>query len=173
MFGRHILGMLLVTLPIGMAHAIPVTMNFTATDVTCVFCSLTAPYDQVSGQFIWDASSVNSNINSLTAVSLTVDGYEYTLGELDFVSNDVEDLIYGTVDGRGVTLLDNDFFISWDKNTLTPFIFIFASTNITGQAWASDTFTEFTITAASVPEPATLVLMGVGLAALGFMRRQT
>ena len=78
-------------------------------------------------------------------------------------------LIFGLLNGPGIRVFTNDFFMSWNETTLIPFDFNYATT-ATGPAggiFRSATFTQFSVTAAeAVPEPGSLALLAAGVAAL-------
>ena len=132
-------------------HAIPITVTFTATDFVPLFGSSPAPDDPVSGAMTYDAASINSPINSLTAISLTISGHTFTLAEVGFLDLGLGiEEIGGLIDGvNGSGNSENDFLIIWDTST----------------------FTRFSVTPSAVPEPNTLALLALGFLGILAARR--
>ena len=158
---------LLTATPFGIAHAVTVQLDFEAAGFA--FGPITgapAPVDPVSGSVLYEAASTVSSIDSLTAISLTIDTYTYSLDEVGFTTE-------GTSNprqciGGNVTAIcntggaSNDFRIRWDQDTLNPIDFAYSMG--TGDTWATTSFTSFTI--AAVPIPPALLLFGSGLLGL-------
>ena len=152
------------------AHAMPITVSFTATGFVPSLGSNPAPVDPVSGTIVWDAASVNSPINSLTSISLLIDGHTYSLGEIGFENFTTVVFIGGLVSGiNSVVPATDDFFFEWDFATLTPFMFIYASSLHFPPVWSSNTFPQVTVT--TTPEPTTLALLTLGLLGMAAARR--
>lgn len=152
------------------AHAMLITVSFTANNFVPNTGSTPAPVDPVSGTIVWDAASVNSPINSLTSISLVIDGHTYSLGEIGFenFTNDV--FIGGLLNGiRALAPGTDDFFFFWHFATPTPFEFLYASSVHTQTVWISNTFPQVTVT--TTPEPTTLALLTLGLLGLAAARR--
>jgi len=147
------------------AHANPFTVTFTATDFVPLFPSSPVPDDPVSGTMIYDAASINSPIDSLTAISLTISGHTYTLAEVGFLDLGLGfEEIGGLIDGvNGSGSNENDFLIIWDTSSLVPLLFLYATLDSTG-IYDTSNFTQFSITA--VPEPNTLALVALGFLGL-------
>jgi hypothetical protein len=163
---------LLSVCPLTPAGAIPITVSFTAVSFIELEEASVAPMDPVTGSIVYDAASTTSNINSLTSINLTITGHTYLLSEVGFTSPaGSNQLIFGLLNGPGIRVFTNDFFMSWNETTLIPFDFNYATT-ATGPAggiFRSATFTQFSVTAASsaaVPEPGSLALLAAGVAAL-------
>lgn len=172
MFKRLPITLALCALPLGVAHAVPVTMQFTATGFP-VPGGNAAPTDPVTGTFVWEAASATAPIVSLSSINLTLNGHAFTLGEVDFLSDSSFSVIGGTSSGAGgVSTATDDFYITWNTATLVPSLFTYASASLRG-IWQSSNFTSFSITSAAVPEPATLGLLTLGLLGMGIKRRRT
>lgn len=164
------------------AHAIPVTVSFTASGFTSEGGGLPAPTDPVVGSIVYDAASITSNINSLTSANLTIAGHTYTVGELSFANSSPPSSPFaaiGTPNGGVCCAATNGadtFFVEWIQASLVPLVFIYATASVPGDIWTSSNFTQFSITAAAVPEPSSLcLLLGSAIVlgiALGWKSRQ-
>ena len=154
------------------ANAVPITLDFTVSGFG-VSNGNAAPTDPVSGTIVYDAAGLGATINSLTSISLTLNGYVYSLSEIDFQSpfGGNTDIIYGSLSGTGISNLTNDFWIRFDRVAATGFDFAYASASLSG-IWTSMSFTSFSLRAATVPEPGTLSLLGVGLLGFAMLRRR-
>jgi len=153
------------------AHANPFSLTFTATDFVPVFPSTPAPNDPVSGALTYDAASMNSPVDSLTAISLTIGAHTYSLAEVGFLDSgfgiaEIGGLIDG-VNGSGGN--ENDFLIIWDTASLAPLLFQYATLESDG-VYNASSFSQFHV--AAVPEPNTLVLAALGFLALLAGRRR-
>jgi len=160
--------------PFGQAFAIPITVDFTVSGFPSSV-GIPAPTDPVSGSIVYDALSETADIDSLTSISLSIAGHNYALSEIDFISPwSGNQLIYGKVSNTSIFPETNDFWLYWDKATLTPYSFAYASDTVEFSIWtvsSPSNFDTFSVTSA-VPEPATLALMGIGLAGMGFARKK-
>lgn len=152
-------------------HAIPITVAFTATGFVPLIGSTPAPDDPVSGTLVYDAASVNSPINSLTSISLTINGHTYGLSEIGFLTDFGLGEIGGLIDGvNGSGNFEDDFLILWERATLTPLLFLYATAN-SGEIWTTSNFSQFSVTASPVPEPATLALLALCLLSVTAARK--
>ena len=133
----------------------------------------TPPTNPVNGMITWQAASVGAPIQSFDSISLNLGGHNYTVNELGFYRFDVQgwDMIGGLVNDVGsVGNLTDDFWLRWNRNPLSGFDFVYASSQRSG-IWDSlspASFTSFSITA--VPEPTMLSLLMVGLLGVGVRR---
>jgi hypothetical protein len=150
----------LSAVPLTPAFAIQVTLSFTASDF-----SAGAPTDPVTGSFTYDAPSITSDPTLLTAVNLTIDGHAYTLPEVGFDSNEIGGVLNGVDSVESGT---NDFFLLWTPASSTPGAFVYATAKNSDDAFLSENFTHFSVTAAATPEPSTWAMMLLGFAGLGF-----
>ncbi len=142
------------------ARAITVKLDFTANFPEG------APESTLTGEFTYQAASVTSPIDSLTSVDLTIAGYAYTLGEVDFDTEEAVETteIGSTINGFGVVVPGTDSFsLTYNPNAGFPYNFVYATTSSSAQI---DTgFPQFSVTA--VPEPATWSLLLTGFLAAG------
>ncbi|MBI5658824.1 MAG: hypothetical protein HZC43_04575 [Nitrosomonadales bacterium] len=165
----------------GTAQAVPVTLQFTATDFYNVCCSPFTdpiPTTPISGTIVWDAADAHSPINSLTSVSMTIDGHSYTLADTGYVTPWIISTFfvlggapYGTLSmGFSGGNYYDDFSLAWYADTLAPQAFSYSS-SASHRAWGSQTFTNFSISALAVPEVETYAMLLAGLGLLGFAAR--
>jgi len=158
---------LLTATPFSIVHAITIHLDFEATGFALGSSTgAIAPTDPVTGSILYEAASTIANIDSLTAISMTIQTHTYSLDEVGFInegSSNVRQCIGGTfnaicnVGGRS-----NDFRIRWDQDTLDPIDFAYSTGTV--DSWATSTFASFSITA--VPIPPAFFLFGSGLLGL-------
>lgn len=169
LWGAAIAGLLTAT-PFGMVHAITIHLDFEAAGFGVgSMTAAGAPVDPVAGSILYEAASTTSNIDSLTAISLTIDTYTYSLGEVGFTTEGLSNprqCVGGTFNaicnvGGGA----DDFRIRWDQDSLAPIDFAYSTG--TADSWATTTFTSFSI--AAVPIPPAVFLFGSGLLGLAGM----
>jgi hypothetical protein len=176
------LGAILLCSICSSAEAATFEIAFTADQFKSLFNDVpTPPADPVSGTTTYQAANLGANIDSLTAISLTIAGHTYALSEIGFISPFFmnENLIGGTV--NGVNAIENpggvatdDFFLDL---SLGPAIGAYAGNEFdysatgTNDAYASTHFSNFSISEVppAVPLPATLPLFATGLGGLGLL----
>jgi PEP-CTERM motif len=145
------------------AQAITVELNFTAN------FSANAPQTTVTGQFIYEAPTLTSDITSLTSVDLTISGHTYTLSELGFSGSlfPGTDTI-GTIDpALGIVDFGKDTFsLSFDLATGAGNSLGYGTSSPEGIA-VSTIFSHFSVEA--VPEPATWSLLVIGFLSAGVL----
>lgn len=168
-FKSRLIAVLVLMAPLGFAHAIPVTVQFTATGFAA-----TAPESSVSGTLVFEGAGVNSTIDSLTSLNLTIGGHNYALGEVGFVSpfGTNLNLVGGTLSGvNGILHGSTDFWLIWNMPTLTGSSFAYSVPGGNSNFWSTTNFSNFSITT-SVDEPSYLAMLGLGLLAMWFFRRR-
>jgi hypothetical protein len=135
-----------------------------------------APEDLVSGNIVWMAPNIHSEPQSFVSIDLTIDGHTYTVPELGHFNvlpnrNGIGGLI---ADANGIWNQTDDFWISWDGDSLMPLSFAYASSKLSG-TWSVFTvfdpgcFQSFQIT--PVPEPSAAALLMCSAAAVLWRRR--
>ena len=174
MWRRFVIILAMSALPVASVHAIPITMQFAVTGFFDAFGNSSPPTDPVNGTIVFDAASVNSTINSLTSISMTIDGHAYSVGDLSFASlySGNLDIIYATLNGISLVSGTNDFLIAWDRSTLDDGLFGYSTSNDQDSFFVGTTFSSFSVTSNQIPEPGTLILLGFGLAGLAASRRR-
>jgi hypothetical protein len=156
------------------AHAATIHMDFTAAGFAILDTgSNDAPTDPVSGTLVWEAASVNATIDSLVSIDLTLNGAAYALSDISFESpfggSGNTDIIYGALRGISTASFTDDFWIRWNRATLTGRDFVYTSSTL-GGTWKSTNFTSFTVS--EVPIPAAAWLFGSALLGLGVIKRR-
>jgi len=72
------------------AHAVPVTVTFSATGISPAWNSSgpapSVPQSTVSGTIVYEAVDAHSPIQSITSINLIIAGHTYTTNELTFRS---------------------------------------------------------------------------------------
>jgi len=162
---RKTLLCVLLVLVSGAANASPFLVDFTYT-------GFIGPDPTVTGSAVFESASINSPIQSVTSINLTIAGHTYILAE---VGSDVlggSNLIGGLIDGVDtVSANTNDFILEWAYSTNTPDRFIYATASSTVFTSRTSTFS-ITPVQAAVPEPATLALFSLGAVVMCLGKRR-
>ena len=129
-----------------------------------------APADPVTGTIVWEAASIHSPVQSFDSINLTLDRHTYSIEELGYMSQQTKGVVGGKLNQPNSVLGEtDDFFIVWDRDSLQPHGFCYASSRSSG-IWSiaepvnPGSFTSFSIT--QVPEPRPIALAALFLAAL-------
>jgi hypothetical protein len=165
-FKSTLLAAALMLAPIGFAHAVPITVDFTATGF-----GASAPQSSVAGTLVYEAASLGATtISSITSLNLTIAGHSYTLGEVGSLPWGANLFIGGTACAVNcITHGTNDFWFQWNPLTKTGVNFAYSAPG--SSFHNTSTFSSFSA-AVRVPEPMSLGSMGAGLLAMWGLRRR-
>lgn len=155
------------------AHATVYKLDFAASGFlpNTAVSSAPTPQDPVTGSIVFTADSLGSEVTSIDAIDLMINGHAYTVDEIGGANAGLNSYAFG---GKfkgvgGMSSGTNDFYL------LTGPYYGFMSYSVAGSRgfWDSDsiasTFTEQT---AAVPEPGSLALLLAGAGGLGAMLRR-
>jgi hypothetical protein len=111
------------------------------------------PTDPVIGQIIIESPTLTSPPTSIHSVSLTLDGYTYSLRELGFDTVGNSTAIGGAINTPWAMVSNtNDFWLHFDHVATVPKLFIYSSRNYQNRFFESVTFASFRMTPLNVPE---------------------
>jgi len=163
-----ILGLLAVGLLAGSNIASAAIIN---SSYSFVVTDAGGPYPNQSGAFSLQYDDANPSSVTLTSIDYSIGGFSFNMSNAgaQLSGIDTQFRIGGTQSGIATigTGLDPDFFLRFDFTTLQVASFLY--TDGVGFFGSRD---NVSLVAASVPEPGTLALLGLGLAGLGLSRRR-
>ncbi len=152
------------------ANAIPIqhTYDFYASG----FSPAGGPADSVDGRVTatFDEAAVGGGL--VDAIDLTIGGYSFSAAEVGF-NQFGSGIIFGGLSGGTNTMFGdtNDFWLYFNFDFSSPgFAYSNSPVDPDGYFFYAGTTTP---SAASVPEPATLALFGIGLLGIGAARRKS
>jgi hypothetical protein len=125
----------------------------------------------INGQITYQAPTLNGDISSLSAISLTIDSHDYTLGEVGFISpwQAGQSLIGGILNGVDSVVDGTDDFVLLFNPSSSSGLF-FTYTTSAHPLDEINTVGSFTLTELrATPLPAALPLFTTGLGALGLL----
>ena len=165
----------LVCLP-AQATLITGSFSFTASGFSCSApppCP-TAPFDPVSGTVTYSFDNSTGFADATTGFTVTGipsglqtdgPGMTYDAGSDILIIGDLVNTASALVPGQ------QDWALRIDDVSKAPVFFVFAEAN-TANAGLTFTTQTGSLTPLGIPEPVTLMLLGIGLAGLGFARRK-
>jgi hypothetical protein len=123
-----------------------------------------APTDPVTGTIVYESTGIHDPIQSFDSINMTIGGHDYSTGEIGYYrfATPNWDQIGGLTGGVGTLYNEtDDFEIRWYRDLLTPFDFIYTSSQVNGildsAVYNPVSFLSFNIN--QTPEPAVSVLL--------------
>jgi len=159
---------ILLALSIFCNSALATQITFTATNFENQFGLATAPQQTVAAKFDY---SDNSGVLTLNYFNMTIMSKTYSLADITYSQFGQGLLFGGPLNGlHGLQWGTDDFYMTFNPIILSNGFLMYTTVGSPNDVWSTGD-AEAKIGWASVSEPESLVLFGLGLFSLGIMRR--
>jgi len=177
----HFLLLLLLLLHLIGFHASEAVADTIELDFQVSGFAAGAPTNPVAGTIVYEAADPLSPIDSLSAISLEIDSFIWSLSDIGFQNAGTTSVVGGIINGSATSTsspnANPDFTLRWDNIGGTPIDFLYytgtgSDDTLYGPAAAFALFDANVIPPNGAPEPSSFALAILGLLSLCMTRRR-